>query len=80
VVSIKFYVSHLEIGNGMMRHRHALKEITNSASRFHGGRNWDLFTNYYVPPSWNGMPPKWQRIFFRPEPSANGGNTGAEDP
>jgi len=80
VVSIKFYVSHLEIGNGMVRHRHAFKEITNSASRFHGGRNWDLFTNYYVPPSWNGMPPKWQRIFFWPEPSANGGNTGADHP
>jgi len=71
VVSVKFYVSHLKIGNGMVMHRHALRELTNEASRFHAGRNRDLFANYYVPPSWNGMPPKWQRIFFWPESTNN---------
>lgn len=67
IVSIKFYVSHLETRNNMIMHRHALREITNEASRFHGGRNWDLYTDYYVPPNWNGMPPKWQRLFFFPK-------------
>ena len=53
-------------GLGVVRHLHASKEITNEASKFHEGRNWDLFTNYRVQLSWNGMPPKWQRIFFFP--------------
>ena len=66
VASVKFYVSHLSIGNGMVAHRHAFRELTNCASRFHGGRNWNLFADYDVPPSWNGMPPKWQRFFFWP--------------
>jgi hypothetical protein len=66
VVSVKFYVSHLSIGSGMVLHRHAFRELTNEASRFHAGRNWDLFANYHVPSSWNGMPRKWQRIFFWP--------------
>jgi hypothetical protein len=67
VVSIKFYVSFLDTVNGMVRHRHAFREITNEASRFHGGRNWGIFADYEVPASWNGMPPKWQRIFFFPK-------------
>ncbi len=70
VVSIKFYVSHLSTVGGVVRHLHAFRELTNEASRFHSGRNWNLFTNYYVPPSWNGMPPKWQRIFFFPNKPA----------
>ena len=67
VVSVKFYVSVLDTGNGMVLHRHAFRELTNENSRFHGGRNWDLFTDYEVPASWNGMPPKWQRLFFFPK-------------
>jgi len=71
IASVKFYVSHLQIGDGMVLHRHALKEISNPNNRFDSTRNWDLFSNYYVPPSWNGMPPKWHRIFFWPTfPSA----------
>jgi hypothetical protein len=66
VVSIKFYVSHLDTVNNMVLHRHAFRELTNEQSKFHYGRNWDLFANYYVPPSWNGMPPFWQRLFFFP--------------
>jgi hypothetical protein len=66
IVSIKFYVSHLETGDNMLRHRFAFREITNEASRFHDGRNWDLFKENSVPQSWNGMPPKWQRILFFP--------------
>ncbi len=67
VVSIKFYVSLLDTMDGMVRHRHAFREITNESSRFHAGRNWDIFADYEVPGSWNGMPPKWQRIFFFPK-------------
>ena len=48
-------------------HRHAVREITNERSKFNDGRNWDLFTDYPVPSSWNGMPPKWQRLFFFPK-------------
>jgi hypothetical protein len=67
IISVKFYVSHLTIGNGMVMHRHAVREITNERSKFNDGRNWDLFTDYPVPSSWNGMPPKWQRLFFFPK-------------
>jgi hypothetical protein len=66
VISIKFYVSHLQTRDGIVHHRHAYREITNETSRFYRGQNWDLFTDYVVPVSWNGMPPKWQRIFFFP--------------
>jgi hypothetical protein len=48
-------------------HRPAVREITNERSKFNDGRNWDLFTDYPVPSSWNGMPPKWQRLFFFPK-------------
>jgi hypothetical protein len=44
IISIKFYVSHLETRDGIVHHRHAYREITNEASRFYGGQNWDLFT------------------------------------
>jgi hypothetical protein len=66
IVSIKFYVSLLETRDNMVMHRHAFREITNEASRFHNGRNWDLFKENSVPTGWNGMPPKWKRIFFFP--------------
>jgi hypothetical protein len=66
-ISVKFYVSHLMIGDGMIMHRHAVREITNERSKFNDGRNWDLFTDHPVPSSWNGMPPKWQRLFFFPK-------------
>jgi hypothetical protein len=66
VVSIKYYVSYLMTVNNHILHRYAIRELSNYDSRFHAGRDWDLFTGYYMPPSWNGMPPKWQRIFFFP--------------
>jgi hypothetical protein len=65
VVSIKFYASHLETTN-QVQHRHAFREITNHNSQFHSGRNWDLFTKPGVPQGWNGMPPKWQRLWLFP--------------
>jgi hypothetical protein len=71
IVAVTFYVSHLETRNNIVAHRHALREIINEASRFHQGRKWDLFTDYYVPPSWNGMPPKWRRLFFFPNDVAS---------
>ena len=67
IVAITFCVSHLETHDSVVMHRHALRELTNETSRFNQGRNWELFTNYYVPSSWNGMPPKWQRLFFFPK-------------
>jgi hypothetical protein len=67
IISVKFYVSHLSIGNGVVLHRHAVREITNECSEFNDGRNWDLFTDHPVPSSWNGMPPKWQRILLFPK-------------
>ncbi len=67
IVAVTFYVSHLETRDDVVMHRYALRELTNETSRFHQERNWELFTNYYVPPSWNGMPPKWQRLFFFPQ-------------
>jgi hypothetical protein len=67
IVSIKFYISFLDTVKQMVRHRHAFREITNEASRFHGGRNWDLFVENDIPTGWNGMPPKWQRLFFFPK-------------
>ena len=41
IISVKFYVSHLTIGNGIVLHRHAVREITNERSKFNDGRNWD---------------------------------------
>jgi hypothetical protein len=66
VVSIKFYVSHLELTNQDVRHHHAIKEITNYNSRFHNGRNWHLFTKPGGTEGWNRMPPKWQRLWYFP--------------
>jgi hypothetical protein len=67
IVSVKFYVSHLDVIDNMLRHRHAYREITNRGSKYNAGRKWDLFKDYPVPASWNGMPPKWQRLFFFPK-------------
>lgn len=67
IVSIKFYVSHLLTINNCVLHRHAFRELSNSDTPFEPNRNWDLFAGYKVPASWNGMPPKWQRLFFFPE-------------
>ncbi|PZR82043.1 MAG: hypothetical protein DLM68_16575, partial [Hyphomicrobiales bacterium] len=64
IVSIKFYVSDLRIGDNFTMHRHAFSEMTNETSQFHKGRNWDLFKENAVLPNWNGMPPKWQRILL----------------
>ena len=66
IVAITFYVSPLETRDNVVMYQHALRELTNETSRFHQERNWELFTNYYVSPSWIGMPPKWQRLLFFP--------------
>jgi len=72
VVAVTFYVSHLETRDGVVLHRHAFREVDNPASIYHQGRKWELFTDYYVPPSWNGMPPKWQRFFLFPKDGSGG--------
>ena len=66
IISIKFYVSHLQLSNEAVLHRHAYRELTNESSRFYAGQKWDIFKDYPVPSSWNGMPSKWQRLFFFP--------------
>ena len=66
IISVKFYAPHLMIRDGMIVHRHALREITNKRSKFNDGRNWDLFNDNPVPAGWNGMPPKWRRLLFFP--------------
>jgi hypothetical protein len=62
VVSIKYYVYHLTVDENV-RDRYFFRELTNQESRFYAGEDWDLFI---VPPPWNGMPPKWRRLFSLP--------------
>lgn len=65
VVSVKFYVSVLTLLDQRLLHVHRYKEISNPRNRFDSQKNWDIFKDYRVPESWNGMPPKWHRIFFQ---------------
>lgn len=66
VVSVKFYVSQLVLANNMVGHFDQYREVTNLASRYHEGRDWDLFPEGPPLSSWNGLPDKWQRIFNFP--------------
>jgi hypothetical protein len=45
--------------------RHLQEEIENPKHRFDMTKSWRLFKGFQVPAKWNGMPPKWQRIFSR---------------
>jgi hypothetical protein len=45
--------------------RHLQEEVENSDHRFDMTKSWRLFKGFKVPAGWNGMPPKWRRIFSR---------------
>jgi hypothetical protein len=45
--------------------RDLVEEVENPEHRFDGTKSWRLFKDFRVPPKWNGMPPKWHRIFSR---------------
>jgi hypothetical protein len=49
----------------LMVFRHLVDEVENPKHRFDQTKSWRLFKGFSVPPEWNGMPPKWQRIFSR---------------
>jgi hypothetical protein len=67
IVLVVFYCSvhFLLKGQELVAIRHLVEEIENPKHRFDGGKDWRLFRSFKVPREWNGMPPKWQRIFSR---------------
>src|SRR3990167_5592670 len=46
-----------------MRHLH--REVENPEHRFDRTKSWLLFQHFDVRPEWQGMPPKWHRIFTK---------------
>jgi hypothetical protein len=71
IVSVKFYVSHIDYRDKALRHVHGFKEISNPNNRFEA-RDWDMFAEPPAKSDWNGMPPRWKRLLFFPNdgPSA----------
>jgi hypothetical protein len=67
VVSVKFYTFIMTVSPRGISHRHAYFERDNPKNRFEATRCWDVFSDHPIPTSWNGMPPKWQRILMFPE-------------
>jgi hypothetical protein len=67
VVLIALYVSvsFLHEQHRLVVHRHLVEEVENSKHRFDRSKIWRLFKSFQVPRGWNGMPPKWHRIFSR---------------
>jgi hypothetical protein len=47
----------------IMVFRHLQEEVENPKHRFDTTKSWGLFKGFQVPHEWNGMPPKWHRIF-----------------
>jgi hypothetical protein len=72
IVSVKFYFSKIiYVDNALIRHDHAFKEISNPNNRFDRTRDWNMFThdifgNPQAPRGWNGMTPRWKRLFRFP--------------
>jgi hypothetical protein len=67
VVSVKYYAAPFRYQNKIIGQSHVFMEITNPASRFFPGHNWDLLTRWKPPTNyWNTMPPHWTRIAFFP--------------
>ncbi len=52
-------------GQQLIAMRHLQDEVENPKHRFDMTKSWRLFKGLKVPAGWNGMPPKWQRIFSR---------------
>jgi hypothetical protein len=70
VVSVKYYAAPFRYVDKILSQSHAFMEITNSASRFFPGHDWNLLTVWKPPKdSWNTMPPNWTRIPFFPDRS-----------
>jgi len=67
VVSVKFYSSPIALADGVLRHDHAYKEISNALTDFGNDQDWNIFRKFELPSEWNGMPPHWQRIIFFPD-------------
>ncbi len=59
--------------------RHLQEEVENPKHRFDMTKSWRLFKGFQVPREWNGMPPKWHRVFSRGsnDPAYKSGPTGA---
>jgi hypothetical protein len=66
IVSVKFYFSRTIYRDKMLKHEHVFKEISNPKNRFDSSRNWDMFAEPNAGGSWNGMPPRWERLLFFP--------------
>lgn len=67
IVAVQYYTSPITFTDGMLRHDHAFKQISNAKTDFGDGLNWDLFGKFNLPPERNGMPSHWQRIIFFPD-------------
>jgi hypothetical protein len=67
VVSVVAYASvvHVLPDRQMVWNGHQFRETANSQHRFDGSANWLLFAGFQVPEQWQGMPPKWVRVFSR---------------
>jgi len=52
-------------GQQLMVLRHLQEEVESTNHRFDRTRSWRLFKGFQVPAGWNGMPPKWHRIFSK---------------
>jgi hypothetical protein len=52
--------------HGLTVHRPLVDEVENPKHRFDMAKTWRLFKGIQIPREWNGMPPKWHRIFSRP--------------
>jgi hypothetical protein len=65
IVSIVVYATHMMAvaDNTMMLMRHRFEEFPNPKHRFDMSKSWTLFKDYKVPDEWDGMHPKWVRIF-----------------
>jgi hypothetical protein len=68
VVLVALYctVHFLHEEKQLMVFRHLQEEVENPRHRFDMTKSWRLFDKgFEVPREWNGMPPKWHRIFSR---------------
>jgi len=65
LVTLYVSVSFLHEQHKLVVHRHLVEEVENPKHRFDQSKSWRLFEGFDVPRGWNGMPPKWERIFSR---------------
>jgi len=63
IVDVVLYASVVTPLSEQIRNYHQFEEFENSRHRFDMKKSWLLFRDFDVPPEWNGMPPKWVRVF-----------------